>query len=310
MDLLDDSDARVRAAALVAVISVRAPLEHVLPRIEAAMKDASPLLRSAAVQAAVRLGDDGKTLRSAVVAALKDKDASVRDTVLSLLGPDFGDAVPTLTPMLDDRTQRTAALAALGRIGAPAKSAVPKLIALLGSGAKEDRLNVLAAVSQLGAVASEARPALEAARKDKDDAIRTAAFTASAAITSDNRARLALLTAGLDDPERAIRQAAATGLAPLGERALEAVPKLLVLAASDGDREFAVSALQSIPVRDVPMLIGLLEQPHRELQLYACQRLERLKYKASASLPKLGTLAASRDTDVASAARRAIKAIK
>lgn len=306
---LEDENAHVRATALTALVAAQTPFVQVEPHLDAAFRNSSPVIRAAAVEATVRLGAEGKDFRPKVIAALKDPEESVRKTVINQLGPDFAEAVPMLIPLLDDPARRAAACEALGRMGALSKSAVPRLTALASSGVKDDRLRALHALTAIGPAGGEAAPALEAARKDADAAIRIAAFKATSAIQAKKEDRVAALVGGLDDPDVAVRKAVADTLAQLGEQASEAFAKLVTLIERDTDREFAMTALGQLRVRDVAKLTPLLDHPQRQVRIFACYQLDRLGRRAKDALPALERLARSDDEDVARTARRAIRSI-
>jgi HEAT repeat protein len=307
---LDDEDPHVRAAALIALVGARAPLDQLQSHLDKAFKDPSPIIRAAAVEAAVRLGDEGKDFRPRVISALKDPDETVRKAVTTHLGAAFADALPQLTALLDDRSQRSGAIEALGRIGPASKPAVAPLVKLLGSSSKDDRLRILTSLGQIGASASEALPAIAEARKDSDAAIRIAAYQATAAVESKKSERVAALLPGLDDSDLAVRQAVAETLGKLGDQAADAFTKLVALAGADSDRAFALVALGQIGVRDIPKLVSLLQDPHREVRLYAIYRLDTLARRAKDALPALEPILRDADPEIARAARKAVGAIR
>ncbi len=307
---LDDQELHVRAAALVALVGAKAPYDQLRPHLEAAFKDSSPVIRASGVEAAVRLGDEGKEFRPRVIAALKDSDATVRQTVTGHLGSAFADAVPQLTALLDDASQRSGAIEALGRIGAASKPAVAPLVKHFDSGSKDDRIRILTTLGQIGASASEGSPTIAAARKSADPAIRIAAFQATAAIESKKSERLAALLPGLDDSDLAVRKAVAEILGKLGDQAADAFSKLIVLAGADSDRAFALQALGQLGIRDIQKLIPLLQGQHREVRLYAIYRLDTLARRADEAVPALEAVSKDPDSDIARAARKAISNIR
>jgi len=307
---LDDGNLHVRAVALIALVAVRTPIAQLEPHLDAAFKHESPIIRSAAVEASVHLaGEDGKAFHGKIIAALKDPDESVRKTAIGQLGPAFGDAVPLLIPLLEDSTRRAAASEALGRIGPAAKPAVPRLAALLPSGEKDDRIRASHAIGQIGPSASEALPALEAATKDPEPAIRIAAYQAAALVESKREKRVAILVAGLDDPEVAVRKAVAETIGRLGDQASDAFTKLATMIDSETDREFALTALGQLRIRDVSKLTALLNHPQTSVRMFACYQLINAGRRAREAVPALEALAQSSNEDLARAARRAIRSI-
>ena len=106
---------------------------------------------------------DGKTIGH-WVAQLKDRDSGARSAAaaaLGRIGPAAKGAVPGLTAALKDRHAqvRYDAAAALGQIGPAAKGAVPALIDCLK---EEDERSRRAAAWALGHIGPEARAAVPA----------------------------------------------------------------------------------------------------------------------------------------------------
>ncbi len=78
------------------------------------LKGAAPYTRNAAAYAIGGMGADARPAVPALIAALKDPEATVRFPVciaLREIGPAAKDAVPALTEALDDRNDDVAAMA-------------------------------------------------------------------------------------------------------------------------------------------------------------------------------------------------------
>jgi HEAT repeat protein len=162
----DDASPERRARAAEALGEFMDP--HVLGELsEAALEDASPAVRSAAVRGLSRLNSDGAG--AVLPDTLKDSDASVRRTTLSLLLTvgSFRD-YSTLLPLLGDNDAevRTRAATLLGEYRV-ADAAVPLAAMLLGDGAPLARK---AAAWALGRIGGEAgRNALLDAKEQEQD---------------------------------------------------------------------------------------------------------------------------------------------
>jgi HEAT repeat protein len=306
---LDDPEAHARAAALVALVKAGARLEHVSPRLDAAFEDASPTIRAAAVEAAISLGEPGRAFHPRILASLKDGDPAVRQAALRVLDARFKDAVPALIAMLGDPGQRGAAIAALGQVGSPAQPAVARLQEIYPGLAAPEKIKTFEALGRIGPAAVEARPLLENGRRDGDPAIRAAAYTATAAVEPDASARIEAVRAGLDDGDSGVRRASAEAIARLGDRGLDAAPRLIAMLENEGDRAFALASLRQLPVRDLGLLIPLLGHADREIKLAACERIGRLGKNGRDAAEALRDTARDPDEEVARAARRALRAI-
>jgi HEAT repeat protein len=308
-DRLDDPEVRLRANALVALFKIGASLTHLTPRLEAAFKDSSPMIRAAAIEAAIALGDEGRPFHARIVASLKDPDPEVRQAALRVLDGRFKDAVPGLISMLDDKAQRSAAVAALGQIGSPAQPSVARLSDLFSNSSKDEKVGILATLGRIGPAAVDSRSVLEKARTDSDPGIRAAAMTATAAIEPDSGNRIDALRKGLGDPDLAVRRSSAEAVARLGDRGLDAAPQVIGLLSKESDREFALEAVRQLPLRDPALLLPLLSSGDREIKLVACERIGRMGKNGSAAAEALRTASRDADEEVARGARRALRAI-
>jgi HEAT repeat protein len=231
-------------------------------------------------------------------------------TALGQLGLEQAEYIALLVDVIKkDRegTVRQTAAAALGRIGPPAKTAVPALLDSYKASVKLDL-----ATDQGGA--------------------RRAVIEAMARIDPDPKTYLPLLQDALKkDRDPGVLVAAVTAAGRLGTSAKPAVPllrevqqlSLAVQPAGDasGVRKAVLDALGKIdpdPKVLVPVLIDvLLKDRDPELRLTAMATLARIGPPAKAALPvlteiqKAGKLAtAEQDKTAAAAAESAIKAIK
>jgi len=309
MERLDDADLRVRGTALVALAAVGTPIKTLQPRLETAFKDNAPAIRGAAVEAALRLGNEGKVFQPAVAAALKDKDPLVRQAALGALGPDSADAVPSLIEMLRDAVMRPGAIDALGRIGPAAKPAAAALGEIVAGKARDERLHALQALAKIGPAAQEAQTVIATARQDAEPAMRTAAITASVQVTPDNAERIAILTAGLEDGDIMVRRASAELVGKLGDKGVEAAPKLVAMIEVESDREFVLTALDQLPPRNVGLFTGLLAHARRDVRILACQKLGRMGRTAREAIPALEKMTGEQDEELSRAARRALRTV-
>jgi HEAT repeat protein len=309
LEKLEDPEVQVRAAALGALVSVDAPSKLIVPRIEKSLNDPSPVVRLAAAQLVPKLGEEGRHLNVAVIGKLNDSDPGVRRGILDALGPEQAGAVPALLPMLDNAELRPPVLKALGRMGANARPAVPKLIEILPTLPKDSQLIALDSIGRIGPAAAEARPAIDLLRANGDEQIRAQAITAAAAIEGNPQARAALLAAALDDVDAGVRKSAADAIVPLGDKLGEAGPKLFGMLKSDRDRELALVTLRQVRVRDLNLLKEALTLPQAEARIYACETIGRMGKDGREAASALEPVMGDPNEEVARAARRALRAI-
>lgn len=309
LEKLEDPEVRVRAAALGALVSVDAPSKLIIPRIEKSLNDPSPVVRLAAAQLVPKLGEEGKHLNVAVIGKLNDADPGVRRGILDALGPEHAEAVPTLLPLLDNPDLRPPVLKALGRMGANARPAVPKLIEILPTLPNDSQLIALDCLGHIGTAAAEARPVIDPLRANADAQIRAHAISAAAAIEGNPQARATLLAAALDDTDVAVRKSAADAIVPLGDKLGDAGPKLIGMLKSDRDRELALVTLRQVRVRDLNLLKEALTLPQNEAKIYACEAIGRMGKEGREAASALDPITGDPNEEVARSARRALRAI-
>jgi HEAT repeat protein len=240
---LKDHDVHVRVAATEALISAG---PAAVPLLTGALWSEDDGTRFSAVLA---LGQIGGPARSATPSLLKrlEDDGIIRlraAETLGLIGAH--DAIPFLTPMLKDPAAdaRTAAAAALIRLGADANLVIPVLVDLLQEKDPGDRR---VAVEQLLTLGREARPAVAALSKalqDENAPVRHGAALALGRIGPGAKDTIAALTAVLkEDKADEVRLAAAEALWRLGRHA-DVVPVLRKwLAGTTGSRAVLVAEL-------------------------------------------------------------------
>jgi HEAT repeat protein len=309
LEKLEDPEMEVRAAALGALVAVNAPSKLILPRIEKSLNDPSPAVRLAAAKLVPKLGDEGKHLNDAVIAKLSDSDPGVRRGILDALGPEHATAIPTLLPLLDKGDLRAPVLQALGRMGANARPAVPKVIELLPKLPKDAQVIALESIAHIGAAAGEARQAIDPLRTDADAQVRARAISAAAAIEGNPQARATLLAAALDDSDASVRKSAAEAIVPLGDKLGDAGPRLFAMLKSDRDRELALVTLRQVRVRDLSLLRDALTLPQSEVKIYACEAIGRMGKEGKEAASSLEPVTGESNEEVARAARRALRAI-
>jgi len=231
---LDDPSWRVRSAAAERL--AQAEPAEIVPALIAALVAADTAGgRNAAALTLVQIGAPALP---GLVAALADRDRELRNAAVDTLGQ-LGDrrAVASLAGRLwdDDANLRAAAAEALGKLGgAEAVAALERALASPDSTLRHAAVDALAHLRA-------PLPAGVLRELARDPALRRAALRLAGA--SDDPAALEILTAGLAESSRSLRQAA---LAGLGHQRLrrEAPPR--VAAALAGAVAAAVARLPAL----------------------------------------------------------------
>ncbi|OWK43976.1 PVC-type heme-binding CxxCH protein [Fimbriiglobus ruber] len=165
--------------------------------------------------------DGGKSSRTAIIAALKDDDASVRRQAARQLGTRAArEATSELTKLLvgEDASVRFQAAAALGRIGD--KAAVPALQSALGQSDLFSRYAAFTALNRIGRADPSAWPAIVAGLASEASAIREGSqFALRETYVEGLAVALAAFAADAKHPAEA-RAAAVAALAALHRKPL------------------------------------------------------------------------------------------
>jgi HEAT repeat protein len=281
------TDVQVEAAQLL--IDLGPDAKDLLPTLVEALDDADGKVRANAAEALWLLGKHPGAL-PALVATLLDKDPSARAYAAAQLGylmrEDAKPAVPALVQVLwdEDTAVRAAAAEALGRIGLPARPAIPALVAAFKAPGEEDAIysSTSEALGRLGPAAKTAIPALLEKLKHPDSYVRVNAAKALWHIDQD-RAGIGVARAGLEDRRDRVRVYAAEVLWFM-EQHPQAIPTLVEVLSEDGpgvgiERYMAARALGRIgpPAKAaVPALLRARADVNPSVRETATEALEAI----------------------------------
>ncbi len=241
-----------------------------IPALLEALRDPSI---SVSATAGMDLARIGPATLPGLVTALDDPSASTRRAAmigLAQLGPAAGDAVPRLIALLQQPTDRAHALATLQAIGKPAVAA---LLDLLQRTSDERHAEVIEILGKIGVPARSAIPALIHLAKDRSSVIRFQAITSLGNICPSCDPVSLVLQNALDDESERVRSAAAAHLSTEPRAAEQTVNRLLrqIEEGAPSEKQRAISNLGRIGAaaeRAVPQLTALTEADnHKEREL-------------------------------------------
>jgi HEAT repeat protein len=189
-------------------------------------ESADPEQRWRAAELLGAIGPEAADAVPALVAARRDADPHVRAVAVRSLGqlaPASAEAIPELVEALDS-AERLPALAALANFGALAAPAVPRVRAILAKGGDAAvRWNAARTLGRIGPPARAAVPDLLAGLRDRDALVREHCAESLGQVGQADEVVLAGLVGVLGDPAARVRRDAVRSLGWLGPAARPAV---------------------------------------------------------------------------------------
>jgi len=293
-------------AALIAMLADPEPPDDSRPAESDDSEEGSnsPQPRPSAYQAA--LVAIGRASVPALLQQLESTDHSARVRAvrtIAFLREQGKAAVPRLIALLGHPDIRVEAAWALGRIGTPARAAVPMLISALKNRDAGLRLRAAEALGRIGEHSPQQRTplinrgvvaALASALKDPDYRVRAAAAAACSRVGPQASAASPELVASLRDPEAVVRLAALRALGRIVQHSAPAQSALLGCL-RDEDRRVRLVAALAIAGSDlnsdavIAGLLAALRDPDVEVRAAAVGRLVCTNGKGGFSLVE-GTL--------------------
>lgn len=315
LPLLTNEKAEFRGVALKALVASTNKPQLLLPRLQNAMNDSSPLVRQAAMDALAGLGEIAKGASAALVKSLNDKDSAVRLSAIRAIGKlnsEDSDLAEKLIQFLEGANAETrlAVVTSLGGFKQLPNSAVNNLVKVLKTEDSETQSAVFTALSKLGESAKPALPALYQALVHKSSTVRNASLNALTKVEKNKLKLLDVLQTKLKDDNDTVRHTAIRELGNLGSDARPAGKSLFDRFATTEDRQVTMEALRQIRVRDVSLYISILNNEEPLVRFFACQAIRRAGKKASSAEPALTKLKTDSYDFVRREARRALEAIR
>ena len=321
---LDDTDFTVRYGAAFALGRIGPAAKAAQESLQKRTADSDHFLRAVSLWSLAKLDPKDETKRREaakhLVTYLTGNPGGVRSVAahaLAELKAGDTDVIDAFIGTLGDKQVDVAAIAenALAQIG---ESAVKPLIRALENDAS--RIGAATTLGRIGAPAKAAIPALVTALGDKSAEVRREVLYALAAIGPDSRQALAAVVRSLaSDPDAATRHAAAYALGTLGPAAKDAVPALRKSLEADDRFLVMVSAWalakiepKSVEIAELvlPILIESLKSEQEPVQLEAADALGSLGALAAEAVPALTASLDDDDESVRKAAAAALAKIQ
>lgn len=293
------------------------PTDDPLPDLIRTLRGKAPVDRVRAAKDLGRLGWLARDAMPALVAALKDDDAKVREAAAQAVGLMGPDALPALTGMLahHDKYVRRNAVWALGKLGAVARPALRDLCHALKDADPRTASGAAQALGNMGGVAGEAvAPLAEAMRGTNIVLCRLAAK----ALSQIGPPALATLIAHLQHTDPFVRGESALALGWMGAQAKSAVPFLAqVVRGPRGFEEKAAAAKKSsdsffsgTATPTVSPTADAAGSAEDNCRVYAAQALGRIGPPAARALPDLQHAIRTGSSGLRAAAEQAVRMIQ
>ncbi|QEG27417.1 HEAT repeat protein [Gemmata obscuriglobus] len=304
-------------------ISVQQPsatADDPLPDLVRALRNASAAIRFRAAKDLGRLGWLAREAMPALVHALDDEDAKVRETAAHAIGGMGPEALIVLVRMLEhhDKYVRRHAVWALGKLGPLARAALPDLCRSLKDPDPRAASGAAQALGNLGADGADGVLALAEAMRGTNIVL---CRLASKALSQIGPPALATLIAHLQHADPFVRGESALALGWMGTPARSAVPFLArVLRGSDVALSHTPAPTVTPTAIPVPNDSAALTPPQLNgpdgtsaemtCRVYAAQALGRIGSAAAAALPDLRDAARHAPEPLCAAAQQAVRQIQ
>jgi lysine biosynthesis protein LysW len=225
---------------------------------------------------------------------------------LSGQSADVGELVKRLNST--DNKVRSRAIRNLGKIGPPARLAIPSLLTLLKDPNGIVRQEVSDALDKIGPPERKDFRTLQQSLQDTSPEVRAYAAGALGKIGQEGRGYVGSLIAVLKgDKDASVRQSAAKALGVMGAFAKESAGPALIGALADSDKDVRLAAAEGlgsmeVAVSDVPDLVKALKHQDVEVRKFAAQALGNLGPQARGVVPDLIEASKSGEAHVSGAA--------
>jgi lysine biosynthesis protein LysW len=207
-----------------------------------------------------------------------------------------------------DSHARSRAIRSLGRIGPPARLAVPSLLAMLSNSDGLVRQEVSDTLNKIGPPDKKDVALLQKTLQDSSPEARIYAATALGKLGQDGRNYVGSLVAVLKgDKDPAVRKSAAAALGMMGAFAKETVGPALIEALKDTEQDVRLAAAEGlggmeVAASDIPQLVKALKHQDMEVRMFAARALGNLGPQAHGTVTDLMEAAKSGETQVSGAA--------
>jgi HEAT repeat protein len=292
------------------------PTDDPLPDLIRALRGKTPTDRARAARDLGRLGWLARDAMPALLAALKDEDAKVREAAAQALGQMGPDALPALVTMLghDDKYVRRNAVWAMGKLGPAARPALRGLCQALKDADPRTASGAAQALGNMGTDGADAVPPLAEAMRGTNIVL---CRLAAKALSQIGVPALGTLIAHLQHTDPFVRGESALALGWLGPPAKSAVPFLAqVVRGPRGYDERSAPAKKSDSVLSGAPTPAVFPPPdvsgsaEDNCRVYAAQALGRIGPAAARALSDLQDAARNGGTALRAAAEQAIRLIQ
>jgi len=291
-----------------------------LPALIRELRSQSPADRARAAKDLGRLGWLAREALPALVGALQDDDAKVRETAAHAVGLMGPEALPALVEMLshDDKYVRRNAVWALGKLGPLARPALGDLCLALKDADPRTASGAAQALGGLGADGADAVPLLAEAMRGTNIVL---CRLAAKALSQIGPPALATLIAHLQHADPFIRGESALAIGWMGGTARSAVPFLArIVRGPESALVRTPGPLSKTPTTIAPPDSGTTTPPQISdpgdasadvnCRVYAAQALGRIGPAAVGALADLRDATVGAPESVRQAAEQAIRQIQ
>ena len=233
---------------------------------------------------------------------------------LGKMGGEAKSAVPELVKLLRHDIIRPFAASALGQIGPNAKEAVPQLLEILRDDTGYSRIAAACALWEIGRQAKVVLPALMDGLKEKNAHLRHIALLGLIALKTEASSAVPSILKLVGDDHYPIRWSVAVAIREIGLNNKETTGALRILL-DDKEIHVRLHAAQSLwkltgDTTHLAVLTTSLKNDDKAVRVIAANILGSIGAAAKNAIPALRQATLDKESEVATAAREAIKKIE
>lgn len=312
--LTNDTEAAVRAKALLTLIALELPARQLTPIIQRLIIDPDQSVQQLAVASIPALGNSASSLQDSILNGLNSEEMSTRILYLNAIT-----ALPSIPKQIIDQLEKgllenpkeeqIAKISAFGKMGQKASSTLETILEVNPQGNSELEKSIILTLPSIAPSDARVTQHIEKYFTSENQDFKLVAYQVLNKLPLAPEKKVQFIEKGLADKNQSIREISAGQIARLGTKGRLFAPQLFkMLKNKNDDHTFIIESLKAIRATEVPLYVESLSNSETSVRLFAAEALGRMGGKAESALPALRKV--SQDDDYLPVRRTASTAIR